>query len=128
MEYIVKITAICLVAAALTVLVRKSNPELALLLASAACVIVLFAVTQGLENIYSFWEEIVLWSGLSTDIFSPLWKTVGIALLTRIGTELCKDAGENAMAGALETAGAFGAILVAMPLFQAVWEMLRSLI
>ena len=68
------------------------------------------------------------WGGLSTDIFSPLWKTVGIALITRVGTELCKDAGENAMASLVEMTGAFGAVLVAIPLFQAVWEMLRSLI
>ena len=49
-------------------------------------------------------------------------------IIIRVGTELCKDAGENAMASLVEMTGAFGAVLVAIPLFQAAWEMLRALI
>ena len=128
MELIVKVTAVCLLGALLAALLKKSNPELALLLAVAACVIVLAVVIKGLDEIFAFLDEIVTWGGLSADIFSPLWKTVGIALVTRVGTELCKDAGENAMASLVEMTGAFGAVLVAIPLFQAAWEMLRALI
>lgn len=128
MELIVKVTVVCLIAALLAVLLKTSNPELSLLLALSACVIVLAAIISGMERIHDFLDEIVTWSGLTSEIFSPLWKTVGIALVTRIGTELCKDAGENTMASLVETTGAFGAVLVAIPLFQAVWEMLRSLI
>lgn len=128
MDLIVKVTAVCLLGALLTALLKKSNPELALLLAVAACVIVLAVVIKGLDEIFAFLDEIVTWGGLSADIFSPLWKTVGIALVTRVGTELCKDAGENAMASLVEMTGAFGAVLVAIPLFQAAWEMLRALI
>lgn len=128
MDLIVKVTAVCLLGALLAALLKKSNPELALLLAVAACVIVLTVVIKGLDEIFAFLNEIVTWGGLSADIFSPLWKTVGIALVTRVGTELCKDAGENAMASLVEMTGAFGAVLVAIPLFQAAWEMLRSLI
>lgn len=128
MDLIVKVTAACLLGALLAALLKKSNPELALLLAVAACVIVLAVVIKGLDEIFAFLDEIVTWGGLSADIFSPLWKTVGIALVTRVGTELCKDAGENAMASLVEMTGAFGAVLVAIPLFQAAWEMLRALI
>ena len=128
MDLIVKVTAVCLLGALLAALLKKSNPELALLLAVAACVIVLAVVIKGLDESFALLYEIVTWGGLSADIFSPLWKTVGIALVTRVGTELCKDAGENAMASLVEMTGAFGAVLVAIPLFQAAWEMLRALI
>ena len=128
MEYIVKVAAVCLLGAVLALLLRKSNPELSLLLALAVCAAVLTVLIKGLGDVYHFLGEIVLWGGLSADLFSPLWKTVGIALIARAGTELCKDAGENAMASLIEMTGAFGAILVAIPLFQAVWDMLRSLI
>ena len=50
MELIVKVTAVCLVGALLAVLLKKSNPELALLLALAACVIVL-AVISNLKTV-----------------------------------------------------------------------------
>ena len=128
MEVIIKVTAVCLVGAVLAILLKKSNPELALLLALAACVTVLHLMAKGLEDVHAFLEEMAAWGGLSADLFTPLWKTVGIALLTRIGTELCKDADENAMATLVEMSGAFGAVLVAIPLFEAVWDMLQSLI
>ena len=44
----------------------------------------------------------------------------------RLGS--CRDAGESAVASVLETAGAAAAIWVSLPLFQAAWELLRSLL
>ena len=59
---------------------------------------------------------------------SPLLKTAGIAVVTRIGADLCRDAGESAVASAVEMAGAMGALLAVLPLMQAAWEVLRSLL
>ena len=58
----------------------------------------------------------------------PLLKTVAISLISRIGGALCRDAGEGAMAGLVEMAGAFAAILVSLPLFRAAWQMLEELL
>ena len=128
MELVIKVTAVCLVCALLAALLKKSNPELPVLLALAACTIILTVIISGMEHIHAFLNEIITWSGLPAEIFSPLWKTLGIALITKIGAELCKDAEEKTMAAVVETAGAFGAVMVAIPLFQAVWQMLQSLI
>ena len=62
------------------------------------------------------------------ELFTPLIKTVGIALLSRTGSDLCRDAGEGAIASVLETAGAVAAIAVSLPLFRAAWELLRALL
>lgn len=62
------------------------------------------------------------------ELLAPLVKTLGIALVSRLGTEICRDAGQGAMAAVLETAGAFGAVLVSLPLVRAAWELLRSLV
>ena len=67
-------------------------------------------------------------SRLPVELFTPLIKTVGIALLSRTGSDLCRDAGEGAIASVLETAGAVAAIAVSLPLFRAAWELLRSLL
>ena len=44
-------------------------------------------------------------SGLSAVWFTPLYKTLGIALVVRIGSDLCRDARAEALAGVVETAG-----------------------
>ena len=66
--------------------------------------------------------------GLSSDLLQPLLKTVGIALVSRTGAELCRDADQKAMASVVEAAGAFSAVVVSIPLLGAVWELLRGML
>ena len=120
-----RLSALCLTGALLAVLLKRTNPDMALLLALAICGAVLFLLAEPLGD---FFTQLSDWGGLPTELFAPLVKTVGIALVSRTGSDLCKDAGEGAMASLVETAGAVTAILVSLPLFQAAWDMLRSLL
>ena len=123
METAAKIGAVCLLGALLTALLKKTSPDTALLLALAVCVVVLTALARGLEEVISFLRELLDW----VELFVPLLKTVAIALISRVGGALCRDAGEGAMASLVEIAGAFAAILVSLPLFRAAWRMLEGL-
>ena len=128
MDTAVRITAVCLVGALLAALLKKTSPDTALLLALAVCVAVLAALAKGLEEVTDFLRELLDWGGLSAELFTPLLKTVAIALVSRTGGALCRDAGEGAMAGLVEMAGAFAALLVSLPLFRAAWQMLEGLL
>ena len=128
MDTMFRVAALCLICAVLAVLVKKNSPEMGLLLAIAICVVVLTALSSTLREIRAFLQQMVNWGGVSADIFSPLIKTLGIAIISRTGSDLCRDAGQNAMASLVEMAGAFGAVLVALPLFTAVWEMLQTIL
>ena len=128
MDTAVRITAVCLVGALLAALLKKTSPDTALLLALAVCVAVLAALARGLEEVTDFLRELLDWGGLSAELFTPLLKTVAIALVSRTGGALCRDAGEGAMAGLVEIAGTFAALLVSLPLFRAAWQMLEGLL
>lgn len=128
METVFQIAAICLLAAVLTALLKKNSPELALLLALAAVVAALFLLSGELQSVAAFFRRLMQAGGISTQLFTPLFKTVAIALVSRVGADLCRDTGESAMASLVDMAGAFGAIMVALPLFEAVWEILQTLI
>ena len=128
METAAKIAAVCLLGALLAALLKKTSPDTALLLALAVCVVVLTALARGLEEVISFLRELLDWGGLSVELFVPLLKTVAIALISRVGGALCRDAGESAIGSVLETAGAVAAIVVSLPLFRSAWELLRSLV
>ena len=93
-----KVTALCLVGAVLAALLKKSSPELALLLALAACAAVLLALVRGVETVTAFVREVMQCGGVESALFAPLFKTVAIALISRTGADLCRDAGEGAMA------------------------------
>lgn len=128
MNEIMKLVALCLVGAGLAVLLRKNTPELALALAITVVVAVFFSLAGLLGELFDFFERLLVLGGLSTELFAPLIKTVAIALVSRSGAEICRDAGAGAIAYMLETAGAVGAIIVSMPLFEAVWETMQMVL
>lgn len=128
MDTAAKVAAVCLMGTLLAALLKKTSPDMALLLVLAVCAAVLAALCRGLEEVMAFLRQLLAWGGLSAELFVPLLKTVGIALVSRTGGALCRDAGEGAMAGLVETAGAFAAVLVALPLFRAAWQMLEGLL
>ena len=123
-----RVTALCLTGALLAVLLHRSGGELALLLSLAVCGVAAMVLIEPLEELRDFWEDAAAWGELPVELFTPLIKTVGIALLSRTGSDLCRDAGEGVIASVLETAGAVAAIAVSLPLFRAAWELLRSLL
>lgn len=127
MELSIQAAALCVVAALLALVVRRGSPEAALLLTLGAAAAVLLSLAGSLELLLEFLGELVEESGLSRALFVPLYKTVGIALVVKIGGSLCRDAGESALASAVETAGTVCALLVSLPLLRAVLALLLEL-
>ena len=127
MELAIQAAGACVVCALLAVVVRRGSPETALLLAVAAAVVVLLAVGQALGEVTGFLTELGERSGVSPELFVPLYKAVGIALVVRVGGSLCRDAGESALASVVETAGAVCALVVSLPLLRAVVSLLLEL-
>lgn len=127
MEQVFQVTGLCVVGALLALVLKRGSPELALLLALAAVVAVLLFLTEALGELLDFFREIGAASGLSDDLFIPLYKTAGIALVVKVGGSLCRDAGESAMASAVETAGSVCALLVSLPLLRTALALLLEL-
>lgn len=127
MEQVFQVTGLCVVGALLALVLKKGSPELALLLALAAVAAVLLFLAEALGELLDFLREIGAASGLSEDLFIPLYKTAGIALVVKAGGSLCRDAGESALASAVETAGTVCALLVSLPLLRAVLALLLEL-
>ena len=128
METVFQVIAVCLLVSVLAALLKKHTPELAMILVVTAAVAVLSVLANTLESVTDFVRRLLNAGGLSQELFLPLFKTVAIALISRIAGDLCRDAGESAVASLVDMAGAFGAIVVSLPLFEAVWEILQTLI
>ena len=69
-------------------------------------------------------RELFQKAGVEAAYVAVLLKTVAAALITRFCADLCKDGGSQALASAVETAGAVAALAIAMPLLRAVVELL----
>ena len=122
MEQVIQVTGLCVVGALLALVVKRGSPETALLLAVGAA-----ALAGVVKELLAFLGELGSASGVSADLFVPLYKTIGIALVVQVGGNLCRDAGESALASVVETAGTLCALLAALPLLRAVLDMLLEL-
>lgn len=127
MEQVFQVTALCVVGALLALTIRRGSPESALLLSLAAAVLVLLMLLESLGELTAFFTELAQRSGLPETLFAPLYKILAITLVVRIGSGLCRDAGEQALASVVETAGTVCALLTALPLLRSVLSMLLEL-
>lgn len=128
MDAVSKGAALCLICAVIAATLKRKTPELALMVSLAAVLLIGTVLIRAITTVMSLIENIINTGNLPRHLFQPLLKTVGIAMVSRMGSDLCKDAGEGAMATAMESAGAIAAIVVAMPLFETVWDMLRAML
>lgn len=127
-ESIGKIAAAALIAAVVAVLLKKTSPDIALLLPIAFCAVILYLLAENAEELISRFRSAVEVTGLSTEYFLPLFKVVAIAVISKTFADICRDADETAIGNLVETAGAFAAIISSLPLFSAAWELLQELL
>ena len=128
MPDMVKIAAIAVAAALCAVVVKKNVAELWMVLALCAGAIILSCSLGALEGVKELMDTLADTAGLSPAVLAPVVKTVGIAVLTRVSAELCRDAKEGGIAAFVETAGAAAALLVSLPLLKTVLSMVTGLL
>lgn len=125
---ILKLAALALLAALCALTVKKQVPELAVVLALTAGVVILTQAMDALTGVRTLMDTLSDAAGLAPAVLSPVIKTVGIAIITKLSSALCKDAGEGGVAAFLETAGAALALFVALPLVETVFDTLSALL
>ena len=128
MESIVKIAAIAVTAALCAVAIKKHVPELGLVLGLLAGALILSYSFTALKSVKEMMETLADTAGLSPAVLTPVIKTVGIAIVTKLAAEICRDAKEGAIAAFVETAGAAGALLVCLPLMETVITMITEML
>ena len=128
MPDMLKIAVLGVAAALCAVVVRKSAAELGLVLALAAGAVILSGALGALEAVRELMDTLADTAGLSPAVVAPVVKTTGIAILTRLAAELCRDAKESGIAAFVETAGAACALCAALPLLETVLDMVTGLL
>lgn len=128
MELIFKSAAVALSGAVLGLVLKRTNPEISLALNACAVAIILLATMCFARGIKELADAVKLISG-STETFTlPILKCVAIAIVTKISSELCKDASQSAAAAAVELAGTVCAMAVAMPLIMNMLTMIGGMV
>ena len=116
MELLAKCAALAVFSAVSVLLIRRVNPELALLTSAAAAVVILLSCTALLRELTDSMKTIERIFGSSLIQVRPILKCLAISAISKLSADLCRDASQAALAAAMETAGSLCAAAVAMPM------------
>ena len=128
MDFVIRAVIIGVVGAVLSLLIKKNSPEISLVLALAVALLVVGLGVELIRAILDFATTLQDAAGLSPALITPVLKTVGIGILTRLAADICKDAGQAAIASTVELTGTVAALYIALPLMQTVFGMIGGLL
>ena len=127
-ELLTAVAGVLLCGAMLSTVLRSHRPELAMGLSLLAGVLVLGMVLSRLTPFFTSLNRMLAVGGLSDNAFSVVLKGVGVCLLTQLTADICRDAGQSALAGKAELAGRVLLLLISVPLYEQILTLIVGLV
>ena len=115
MELVLQCTAAAILSALTSLLLKRYHPELSFSLSAVTLALILMSCLRLLTGAGDLIKSVRSTLNVSADQLQPVLKCLGIAAVSRFGAGLCRDASQNALASAIETAGLLCAAAVAVP-------------
>ena len=120
---LIQIIGIGLVATSLIIILRKQRPEFALMASIATGSVIFMMVASRLASIIELLGTYADKAEIKPVFFTTVLKVMGIAYITEFGSDICRDAGENAIASKIELAGKITIVALAVPVITALLDM-----
>jgi stage III sporulation protein AD len=125
---ITQIVGFGLVAAVLVVILRQYKPEIALLVSLAAGITLFMLVLGKIGAIVEVLKDLSSRANVNLVYLGVILKIVGIAYIADFGAQLCRDAGEGALAAKIEFAAKILILVLAIPIVMAVLDILMKIL
>ncbi|MGQ9556487.1 MAG: stage III sporulation protein AD [Desulfurispora sp.] len=125
---ILQLVGLGLVVTVWAVVLRQNKPEWALFLSIMAGVVVFLALLGPIGGVVDVLRQVGERAQVSDIYLGTILKIVGIAYLADFGAQVCRDAGEGAIAGKIEFAAKILVLVLAVPIVVAVLNTLLRLL
>ena len=129
MDLILKISAAAVLTALISLLLRRSNPEGALLLGCVTTVVVMIAslgILDGMKELRAYALQVLGAEGET--LIAPILRCLVICIVSRFTADFCKDAAQHSTAAAVELAGSACCVCAVLPLLLSVLKMMGGLL
>lgn len=115
-------------AAALCLVVRRWQPDMAGVTASVAGCILLLGALENLEGLRGLLDRLTELGGLRADYLTMLLKVLGMSYATELAAQTCEDLGENGLALKAGMAGRLCMFAAIAPMLLDLLDMIMGLI
>ena len=127
MDIIIKAVVIGVAGAVLALIIKRTNPEISTVLTLTVCMVIVGVSMKVFSSVSEVLELVEVGSGFSSAYTAPVLKCVGIGITARLGSDLCKDSRQEAVASSVEICGALCALYVSLPLIKTMLRMIGEL-
>lgn len=115
MRIIFKIGIIGVVAAILAAFIKKERAELAMMIGCATGVIIFYFIISQISVVIGFLMELLDMVAIEETYFTQLLKMLGVAYASEFAAMICKDAGQQSIAGMIELFGKLSIVTLSIP-------------
>ncbi len=117
-----------IVAALVCVFLKEYKPEYAVLVSLACAAILLLLIITSITPIFDMFNNLSKLTGLDTQYGAIIIKSLGICVVSQIGTDICKDCGQTSIASKIELGTKVAILLISLPLFTSVLGVIEKII
>lgn len=128
MAVFLQATGLVFVGVILVLVVGKQSRDLSLLLSLGICAGLCAAAGGYLQELMGFLGELRALGNLDRSFLSILLKCAGIGYISEIAALLCADAGEQAMAKAMQILASGAVLYLSLPLMRELVGLIREVL
>lgn len=125
---IIKIVGVGFIVTMLILMLKKDRPEFAIQLSLTLTIIIFLIILNKVQVVLQLFYDLAEKANISMMYLNTLLKIIGIAYITEFGAQVCKDAGEGAIAGKIEFAGKVMVMVMAIPIIALVIDTIVKLL
>ncbi len=125
---IVTVAGICIMFAAIILLLRQYKPEYAMLVAAAASGVVLVYLLSFVFPIIEEIQSVLNTVGINKEHFTTVFKALGVCYTAQFAGDICRDFGQTSIAGKVELAGKIAVLALSLPMVKEILQISLQLI
>ena len=124
---IIKIIGLSLIAVIASVCIKQSLPRFVPFVVFSVGLAVFIYVLDGIKESLGYLYDICRTNNYG-DYFKVMMKGLGVAYISSIGADLCRDCGETGLAGRIELAAKLEIFVITFPLVRGLIELSESIL
>ena len=117
-----------IIGAVLSVVLRQYKPEFSIYITLSTGMLMLGAAVTAVKPVIETVSGYLQIADPDTSYADVLIKSLAVCYITQMASDSCADAGEKSIAAKIELAGKFAIVLLALPVFDRLMEVIKQLL
>lgn len=121
-DMLTKLTVLGIIGALLTVILKKYSSEFVIFFEIAVVAVAVFIIKDSVSDYIGEFGKMFSSFGSGSELFGAVFKAAAVTLLSRLGSEVCRESGNGLMGDIVELGGRVMLIILALPFVEKVTE------